>query len=65
MYYIPHNQRGGHLLTIRTRAKGERALRSAESGAGALRVRARRVGIREKIQPLAQALTTSWPCLFV
>ena len=33
MYYIPHNQRGGHLLIIRARAKGERAIRSAESGA--------------------------------
>lgn len=49
MYYIHHNQRGGHLLTTRARAKGERALRSAESCAGALRVRARRVDIREKI----------------
>lgn len=65
MYYIPHNQRGGHLLIIRIRAKGERAITSAESGARALRVRARRVGTREKIQPRAQALTTSWPCLFV
>ena len=37
MYYIPHNQRGGHLLIIRARAKGERAVRSAESSAVSFR----------------------------
>ena len=59
MYYIPHNQRGGHLLTIRTRAKGERAIRSAESVRRELCALVLRVGIREKINTLEQALMTS------
>ena len=59
MYYIPHNQRGGHLLTIRSRAKGERAIRSAESVRCELCALVLRVGIREKINTLEQALMTS------
>ena len=59
MYYIPHNQRGGHLLIIRARAKGERAIRSAESVRCERCALVPRVGTREKINTLRRALMSS------
>ena len=59
MYYTSHNQRGGHLLNIRTRAQSERAITSAESSARTSRALARRVIKGEVKKPRVQALTTS------